>query len=159
MVVIPNHSPLLWVRSSFKTSLSIPVLFRTTLSSHRFSHLIHTKKLLHLLETNKSTAQLHNRFARMPGQTQDHLDDTDKMLLGEMAVKALTTEQVSPETDGRNGYHDHDDQEHIQGHDHNPLTATQGTLVKTDHKGNLVQNEKVSQTMLWSLALLLTHCH
>ena len=89
----------------------------------------------------------------MPGQTHDHLDDTDKMLLGEMAVKVLTTEQVSPETDGR------DDHEHIQGHDYNPLTATQGTLVKTDHKGNLVQNEQVSPTMLWSLALLLPHCH
>ena len=91
----------------------------------------------------------------MPEQTLDHLDNTDKMLLGEMAVTALTTEQVSPEIDGHNGYHNHDNHEHIQGHDYNPLTATHGTLVKTDHKGNLVQNEKVSQTMLWSLALLL----
>lgn len=91
----------------------------------------------------------------MPGKTHDHLDDTDKMLLGEMAVKALTPEQVSPETDGRNGYHDHDNHEHIQGLDYNPLTATHGTLVKTDPKGNFVQNDKVSRTMLWSLALLL----
>ena len=110
-------------------------------------------KLLHLLETNKSTAPLHTRFGRMSEETHDHLDDTDKMLLGEMAVKVLTTEQVGPKTDGR------DDHEHIQGHDYNPLTATQGTLVKTDHKGNLVQNGKVSQTMLWSLALLLPYYH
>ena len=90
----------------------------------------------------------------MPEQTHNHLDDTDKMLLGEMEVKALTPEQVTPKTNGYNDYHEHDTHEHIREHEHSPLTATRGTLVKTDRKGNLVQDEKVSQTMLWSLVLL-----
>ena len=90
----------------------------------------------------------------MPEQTQTHLDDTDRMLLGEMAVKALTPEQVTPKTNGHDGYHDHDTHEHIREHEYNPLTATHGTLVVTDRKGGLVQGEKVSRTMLRSLVLL-----
>ena len=89
----------------------------------------------------------------MPEQTHNHLDDTDKMLLGEMAVKALTPERVTPKTDGHDAYHDHDTHEHIREHEYNPSTATHGTLVKTDRKGNLVQDEKVSRTILRSLVL------
>ena len=106
------------------------------------------RRALAFSEIIESVVQLYTGFARMPEQTRDHLDDTDKMLLGELAVKVLTNEQVSSETDSHKAGHDHDNHENIQGHDYNPLTATHGTLVKTDQKGNLVQNEKVSQTIL-----------
>ena len=145
---IPNH---FWVRNPIKSSLLTLFVLPT---SHRFLCFIHSYNILRLLETAKSIVQHYTRFAKMPEQTQNHLDDTDKMLLGEMEVKFLTPERVDPKTNDHNGYHDHDTHEHTQEHEYNPLTATHGTLVKTDRKGNLVQDEKVSQTTPQSRELL-----
>ena len=137
---IPNH---FWVRNSIRISLLALSVLQV---SHRFLCFIHSYNILRLLETTKSIVQHHTRFAEMPEQTHSHLDDTDKMLLGEMEVKALTPERIDPKTNDHNGYHDHDTHEHIREQEYNPLTAMHGTLVKTDRKGNLVQDEKVSKT-------------
>ena len=149
---IPNH---FWVRNAIKTSL-LSLYFASSIHSyHRFSRFVYSYNVLRLLKSTKSIVQYQTRLAKMPEQRQTHLDDTERMLLGKMAVKALTPEQVTPKTNGHDGYHDHDTHEHIREHEYNPLTATHGILVKTDRKGNLVQDEKVSRTMLRSLVLLL----
>ena len=85
----------------------------------------------------------------MPEITHGLLDDTDMMLLGEMEFTPDEPEKDNiNKGNGAHEYHCRDTHEDIRQNEYNPLTGMQGTLVKTDRLGNLIQDEKVSSPSL-----------